>query len=546
MDKLDIGGQALQDGIIMRSRSKVSIARRGRNGIKERVYFVSDTENRVNRIPFIRGLFLLKDFYKNIIGSLKEEKNNKGKILQKAALIFNVAAAVFLFLFFEILLPTIILSVIGWIIPWEIFLNIMEGILRYLLFILYLKLLQQIPEIEVLLRYHGAEHKTVHCYEKGEKLSVENVKKYPRSHPRCGTNYVNYTFLMVFVICVFFGWPKLLNRIMIRTLTLPFAFIIVYELFYYSDKKDLLFYRIANTVFSKIQFWSTTLEPNEDMIEVGIRAIRPIIGELRMTVKDVLDKFGQVDGYLILEDVLGKSRSDIKLKMPFELTKAEEEKISEIGNDYGMKPLQYILGHWNFYGREFLVRENVLIPRFDTEILLEAVLHQEYNYKKVLDIGAGSGIIAITLGLELPDSEVIGVDISEDAFQLAEENRVLLQADNVEFRKGDLFEPVQGERFDLICSNPPYINKEDMDKLDWKVKSEPVLALYGGEDGLDFYRKIIKQAPDYLVPGGTLAFEIGSDQGKSVELYLEDRGFHDIKLFQDLQGFDRVILAQYE
>ena len=204
------------------------------------------------------------------------------------------------------------------------------------------------------------------------------------------------------------------------------------------------------------------------------------------------------------------------------------------------------MGHWNFYGREFLVRENVLIPRFDTEILLEAVLHQEYNYKKVLDIGAGSGIIAITLGLELPDSEVIGVDISEDAFQLAEENRVLLQADNVEFRKGDLFEPVQGERFDLICSNPPYINKEDMDKLDWKVKSEPVLALYGGEDGLDFYRKIIKQAPDYLVPGGTLAFEIGSDQGKSVELYLEDRGFHDIKLFQDLQGFDRVILAQYE
>lgn len=282
------------------------------------------------------------------------------------------------------------------------------------------------------------------------------------------------------------------------------------------------------------------------MIEVGIRAIRPIIGELRMTGQDVIKKFGSVDGYLILEEVLGKSKSELKLNMPFELTQKEEEKIIKISELYDRIPLQYILGHWNFYGREFKVRENVLIPRFDTENLLETVINWRSGYKDILDIGTGSGIIALTLGLELPEASVIGVDISEDAYRLAEENRKLLQAENVEFRLGDLFEPVSGEKFDLICSNPPYINREDMEKLDWKVKSEPSLALYGGEDGLDFYRRIISHAPKYLKPGGLLAFEIGSDQGKSVELFLQEEGFHDIKLFQDLQGFDRVILAVYQ
>ncbi|MDO5649587.1 MAG: peptide chain release factor N(5)-glutamine methyltransferase [Gallicola sp.] len=549
MKRMEIGGQALPEGIMMRSRDKISIAKRDKNRIWEELLYTREPEGKRYRIPFIRGLFLLWNFYKNLINSFNKSfvKKKKGKTyLYKISILLNFIAAVFLFLFFILLLPTFLASIFIIMTKESIILNIIEAFIRTLLFLIYMILFKLLPEVAVMLKYHGAEHKTIHCWESGEEFTVQNVQKYPRTHQRCGTNYISYTFLVLFAISLFLGWPSIPMRILLRMIILPFAFIIGYEIFYYSNKTQNPFLGKLNTIFSKLQYWMTTLEPDDDMIEVGIRAIRPITGDIRMTGQDVIEKFGTVDGYLILEDVLGKTRSELKLNMPFELTKEEEEKIDEISNEYHKKPLQYILGHWNFYGREFKVRENVLIPRFDTENLLETVISWKEHYDKILDIGTGSGIIALTLALEFPEAAVIGVDISEDAFFLAEENRQLLNVKNAEFRLGDLFEPVQGQRFDLICSNPPYINLEDMERLDWKVKSEPTLALYGGEDGLEFYRSIIKQAPNYLKPEGLLAFEIGSDQGKSVELYLQEEGFYNIKLFQDLQGFDRVILAQYQ
>lgn len=549
MKRIEIGGQALPEGIMMRSRDKISIAKRHKNRIQEELLYTREPEGHGYRIPFIRGLFLLWNFYKNLINSFNKpfvKKKKSETYLYKISIRLNFIAAVFLFLFFILLLPTFLASVFIIMTKEFIILNIIEACIRTLLFVIYMSLFKLLPEVTVMLKYHGAEHKTIHCWESGEEFTVQNVRKYPRTHQRCGTNYISYTFLVLFAISLFLGWPSIVMRILLRIIILPFAFIIGYEIFYYSDKIQDPFLGKLNTIFSKLQYWMTTLEPDDDMIEVGIRAIRPITGDIRMTGQDVIEKFGTVDGYLILEDVLGKTRSELKLNMPFELTKEEEEKINEISNVYHKKPLQYILGHWNFYGREFNVRENVLIPRFDTENLLETVIGWKEHYDKILDIGTGSGIIALTLALEFPEATVIGVDISEDAFFLAEENRQLLNVKNAEFRLGDLFEPVQGQRFDLICSNPPYINLEDMEKLDWKVKSEPTLALYGGEDGLDFYRRIIKQASNYLKPEGILAFEIGRDQGKSIELYLQEEGFYNIKLFQDLQGFDRVILAQYQ
>lgn len=549
MKRIEIGGQALPEGIMMRSRDKISIAKRHKNRIQEELLYTREPEGHGYRIPFIRGLFLLWNFYKNLINSFNKpfvKKKKSETYLYKISIRLNFIAAVFLFLFFILLLPTFLASIFIIMTKEFIILNIIEACIRTLLFVIYMSLFKLLPEVAVMLKYHGAEHKTIHCWESGEEFTVQNVRKYPRTHQRCGTNYISYTFLVLFAISLFLGWPSIVMRILLRIIILPFAFIIGYEIFYYSDKIQDPFLGKLNTIFSKLQYWMTTLEPDDDMIEVGIRAIRPITGDIRMTGQDVIEKFGTVDGYLILEDVLGKTRSELKLNMPFELTKEEEEKINEISNVYHKKPLQYILGHWNFYGREFNVRENVLIPRFDTENLLETVIGWKEHYDKILDIGTGSGIIALTLALEFPEATVIGVDISEDAFFLAEENRQLLNVKNAEFRLGDLFEPVQGQRFDLICSNPPYINLEDMEKLDWKVKSEPTLALYGGEDGLDFYRRIIKQASNYLKPEGILAFEIGRDQGKSIELYLQEEGFYNIKLFQDLQGFDRVILAQYQ
>ena len=549
MGIMEIGGQALPEGIVMRNRDKISIAKRDKNTIKEKLLYTAEPQGRRYQLPIIRGIFLLWNFYSSLIASFKEpaaRKKKQGRVLYQLILILNLFAAVFIFLFFMLIFPTLLAGLFEGFIKNVFLLNIVEGLIRMFLFVLYMRLLMKFQDIEILLKYHGAEHKTIHCYEAGETLTVENVRTFQRSHPRCGTNYISYTFTVYLIINIFLGWPDMGMRLITRAFTILVSFIVGYEVFYYLDQSKNPFFGKINDVFSKIQYWTTTLEPDDDMIEVGIRAIRPIIGELRMTGQDVIKKFGSVDGYLILEEVLGKSKSELKLNMPFELTHKEEEKIIKISELYDRIPLQYILGHWNFYGREFKVRENVLIPRFDTENLLETVINWRSGYKDILDIGTGSGIIALTLGLELPEASVIGVDISEDAYRLAEENRKLLQAENVEFRLGDLFEPVSGEKFDLICSNPPYINRQDMENLDWKVKSEPSLALYGGEDGLDFYRRIISHAPKYLKPGGLLAFEIGSDQGKSVELFLQEEGFHDIKLFQDLQGFDRVILAVYQ
>lgn len=546
MDKIDIGGQALSNGIMLRSKNKASIARRENREIIEKSYFLKTVDNKMEKIPILRGFILIKSLLLTAMESIKEEevKRSKNSFLDKAKVAIQMIIAIFVFLILLIYLPSIIAGFLGLIFKNSFVLNIIEAFLRFLLFILYLKILRKLPDIDILMRYHGAEHKIIHCYEKDGEWTVENIKKYPISHPRCGTQFTNYFFLVFSFICLFTVWQDLMSRLIYRTAILPIVLILSYEVFLIAQKGHIITDRL-NLFFMKIQEETTVLEPTREMIEVGIRAIRPIIGEYRMTGKEVLEKFGEVDGYLILEDVLERTRSELKLNMPFELTKEQEERIKEIEKQYTSTPLQYILGHWNFYGREFNIRENVLIPRFDTENLIENILNHKKDYQKILDIGTGTGIIAITLALEIPSSSVIGIDISEDAINLAEENRNLHNVDNVEIRLGNLFEPVEGEKFDLICSNPPYINKEDMEKLDWKVKREPTLALYGGEDGLNYYREIIEKAPYYLEEDGVLAFEIGYDQGESVKTCLELEGFEDIEIYQDLQGFDRVVIAVY-
>lgn len=265
-----------------------------------------------------------------------------------------------------------------------------------------------------------------------------------------------------------------------------------------------------------------------------------------MVVKDVLDLFGSVDGERILEKYLNYKKIDIFLNSKKEIEKEIEEKILKDYKLYenGM-PLQYIIGKWNFYGRDFYVGENVLIPRYETEILIENILKISNHEKisKILEIGIGTGIISITLGSEIKNTEILGVDISDEALKLANKNRELHNMDNIKFIKSDLYEKVEG-KFDLIVSNPPYINREDMKKLDKKLSYEPELALFGGEDGLDFYRDIIKDSNRYLNKGGYIAFEIGYDQRESIIDLLEKNNFTEIKAIKDYNGFDRCIIGK--
>ncbi|MFA6055254.1 MAG: peptide chain release factor N(5)-glutamine methyltransferase [Thermodesulfovibrionales bacterium] len=232
----------------------------------------------------------------------------------------------------------------------------------------------------------------------------------------------------------------------------------------------------------------------------------------------------------------------------------------------GREPLQYILGYTEFYGLKIKVGPGVLIPRPETELLAEEAITAIANCKLqvvsedkesssilhppsffILDLCTGSGCIALALAKAFPDAQVYGTDMSADALGYAGENAELNNIKNITFLKGDLFKPVKGMQFDMIISNPPYIRKYDMKLLQPEIRDwEPVAALDGGEDGLDYYRKIISGAGDYLKENGILLIEIGIGQSGPIRKMAEDEGFADIHIFKDYAGIERIVKAQKE
>jgi len=209
------------------------------------------------------------------------------------------------------------------------------------------------------------------------------------------------------------------------------------------------------------------------------------------------------------------------------------------------EPLQYILGSQEFMGLEFRVTPAVLIPRHDTETLVQEAVNLAGNAMRALDIGTGSGCIAVALAKLLPHTQVVAVDSSDAALDVARENAVL-NGVTVRFVTGSLFEPFGGERFDLIVSNPPYIPTSDLAKLQPEVREyEPKGALDGGPDGLDFYRLIIPAAPAYLNPGSRLMVEVGIGQAEAVKGMFADGGFDDIFTARDPGNIERVVSGKF-
>lgn len=205
-------------------------------------------------------------------------------------------------------------------------------------------------------------------------------------------------------------------------------------------------------------------------------------------------------------------------------------------------PVQYLLGTQSFFGYDFFVNENVLIPRADTEVLVNEALKQAGKNAKVLDLCTGSGCIAVSLKLERSDLRVSASDISKEALNVAKLNADYNNAD-IKFYEGDLFGAIN-EKFDVIISNPPYIETEEIDKLERHVKDfEPRTALDGGVNGLDFYERIFKEACDYLTERGAIAVEIGYNQGEAVSSIAGQNGFENIRVIKDLSGLDRVVTA---
>jgi len=262
-------------------------------------------------------------------------------------------------------------------------------------------------------------------------------------------------------------------------------------------------------------------------------------------------KYGGIEEYSAEAKLITLEVSNLKLEDIVLGKTANEDKIIEIANLRAKTkvPLQYILGYSYFMGNKYKVNENVLIPRDETEILVKHSYELIKNKKEkidVLDIGAGTGCISIELAKRLDNVEILAVDISSDAIRTALEN---VNNQNVVrkviLRKSDLYSKIrENEKFDLIVSNPPYIPKKSKNKLQIEVLKEPECALFtNDENGVEFYDRIIKDAPKYLKKGGYIAFELG--QGQAQEVYeMLQKDFCDIKITADLADIKRVISAR--
>lgn len=263
---------------------------------------------------------------------------------------------------------------------------------------------------------------------------------------------------------------------------------------------------------------------------------------------------GKLIAEIVFSHVLNIDRMMLFTKYRDDVEDEEIEKIRYFIQKIGREkfPVQYLLNEQEFYGRKFYVDKGVLIPRQDTEILVEKMIDtlkdkvlKNEIHPKILDIGVGSGIIGITAALEIESSYVLGVDISDKALETAQKNKEILKVSNIKFLKSDLFENVEFREFDMIVSNPPYISLNEVGIMsDDTLLHEPSEALFAENDGLYFYYEICQKASDYLADFGYLLFEIGYRQGKNVAKIMASSGFKNIEVVKDLAGLDRVVIGQ--
>ena len=254
------------------------------------------------------------------------------------------------------------------------------------------------------------------------------------------------------------------------------------------------------------------------------------------------------DALLLMDYLAGMNRSELFIHGMDELKSDTEKKLLEaLSLRLKRIPLQHITGFQSFMGLEIKVNEHVLIPRQDTEVLVEEILKEGSGGLRILDVCTGSGCILLALLHYMNGCEGVGLDISLEALKVANENSMRLGIPAT-FIQSDVFSGLSkdGNKYDIIVSNPPYIRSDVIPELMEEVKDhEPMIALDGHEDGLFFYRKIIDESRDYLSIGGKLYFEIGYDQGEEVSNLMTDAGFKYVRVIKDLSGNDRVVTGEY-
>jgi len=496
--------------------------------------------------------------------------------IKKSTYVISMVIGLTLSIFLFILLPSIFSSMISDASNIGVLgSSLLEAVFRLAIFFAYLLLIALIKDIKRVYMYHGAEHKTINCYESGQQLTVKNVKSCSTKHRRCGTTFL---FFVMIVSIILFSvvsyllsllkpyWYHIDNRffkMLVRIVLLPLVAGLSYELLKLLARLDNPVVRVLEKPGLALQRL-TTREPTDEMIEVAIASFnvaksmddnpnRPIatfgeffVGDVKQSViaNFELNQIEMSDFDWIICNVLDIKRNAIT---PYtKLTKQEYDRVFEIINKRitGV-PLDYILGKSNFYGLPITVNKKVLIPRMETERVVEKVLQivkkSTKDTLRILDLCTGSGCIAKAIKFEAKDKvEVVASDLSLDALNVAKIN---LADTDVQLVQSDLFENIKGKKFDIIVSNPPYIKSKEIATLSKEVQLEPSIALDGGKDGLDFYRRIASSAKKFLTNSGKLVLEIGSGQKNEVCSILRVSGFDNIEVQKDYSNLDRVVIA---
>ena len=496
---------------------------------------------------FLRGiLYLLYGFVFLINGLfLGENENSVSKTFKKAEKSLNISAkSIFYFcltvlsLFFAILILGVLPLSIGTnilgdstnILARRVVVCLFKIVILYLIFLT----LKYIPSFNQYYKFNTAVAK-----ESDERVNF--------------LSFLIFSLFLSIIVLSLFGLSLYVwYFFIINALLAIFCFSLSYELFVLSNhfiwikniftpfiwlvnkkpsQKELKCVRIIKSEMNLTLKGNTILENDKDMS----------FSEAYINAKEVLQKSGKFeksDLDFIFAEVLNKNRAEIKLIKS--ISKEDYNKIIKIcQRRAGGEPISKIFKSANFYGLDFIVTKDVLSPRMDTERLVEMVLKYCNSKTKILDIGTGSGVIAVTIAKKI-GAKVTAIDISEQALEVAKKNAEK-NGVKISFKKSDIFSSLKKEKFDIIVSNPPYIPSEDICSLDDEVKKyDPLCALDGGDDGLEFYRKIIGGAPNHLSKNGMIFFEVGVGQAEDVKNLLQ-KNFKDIKIIKDYNRIDRVV-----
>ncbi len=679
-----IGGQAVMEGVMMQGPDRIALAMRLPSGELYLKTKEKQADPKAMKVPVIRGVVA---FVRSLINGMttlmesadilekyapeeySEEETKFEKwvnkkfgeraawnILMTLSLVFAVVLSILIFVIF----PTWVVNFLGRWINSTIVLNLIEGILRIAIFIGYIILIRRMNEIHTLFQYHGAEHKSIHCFENNLELTPENAQQFYTLHPRCGTSFLVFVLIISLLLFSFLGWPNLVLRIASRIILIPVIAGLSYELLKWAGRSDNIIVKILSYPGLMLQKL-TTAEPTKEQLEVGLLSLKAVLVDKDMPmIEGFVDKDGNMigdsfwkpgsevmskklpdedeeirpadensineaikfldsldeNGYTMVvhtaEDTVslpqaiadhiqeeakssilarrftadittienalnwgqaalsmvenGKNEARIILQYATGLTQTElitksKELMDEddfieyekrIHDRLTGTPLQYILGMQEFMGLPIRVNPSVLIPRLDTEIVVEEAIkiikEKDWAHPDVLDLCTGSGAIGVTVAVKVPEAIVTMTDVSEEALRTAAGNASLNEVNRqCVFLLGDMFKALPTDReYDMIISNPPYVRTADIDDLSIEVRDhEPKSALDGGKDGLDFYRIIAKDASMHLRSGGVMVLEIGADQAGSVKrLLMKNKAWENVRKIQDMAGLDRAIIAE--